>query len=271
MPLILRRQLPKEQFYEGFENISRPHFTLLCFLLKENNKTLFDLWGYAINDRQKSHAEELVINKMEKYLVENISPTAEKYKVTFYLSYSPCANCCFHIIEFHKKFKDKIHMNIKMSRDYYLNDLNVQRCLRDLLKTDISIKVMDRNDFAKCHYLFVEDGNTAVFEPWPGLETSYDFFSKQLEILLDLLVQSEETEADGEERNIDNSVRLCCNTEAYQSAHHSGDCNLHRAPYLTPKKNVRGEEETTSQFHTPRKVGPSDERRGVGVRRTLFK
>uniref|UniRef100_UPI00398EC7A6 uncharacterized protein isoform X2 n=1 Tax=Pristiophorus japonicus TaxID=55135 RepID=UPI00398EC7A6 len=172
--------------------------------------------------------------------------------------------------DFHEKFKNKINMSIKVSRKYYLQDRNVQHSLGDLSKRDISIKVMDGKDFAECYYLFVEDGHTAAFEPWHDLDEYYECFSKELANLLDL--PSEETEADGEVRNRVNSDGVYCNAEACRSAAHQlRECRLLHAPYLTPKKNVSEEEESTPQFQTPEKVNPSDNRRGVGARRMLFK
>uniref|UniRef100_A0A4W3GN99 CMP/dCMP-type deaminase domain-containing protein n=1 Tax=Callorhinchus milii TaxID=7868 RepID=A0A4W3GN99_CALMI len=181
--LLDSRYLSKEKFYDGFNNASDQHYTLLCFQLKEDSKTIFKLWGYAINDQKKSHAEELVIDEMEQYIAANISHDLGKcYNITYYLSYGPCSRCCRKIIDFHRLFNN-VSIDIKMSKSYCFQLPEVQNGVKNLLKENISLTAMDKADFVTCFYSFVEGGHLATFEPWPDLESHYQKFSEGLQTL----------------------------------------------------------------------------------------
>uniref|UniRef100_H3B7Z9 CMP/dCMP-type deaminase domain-containing protein n=1 Tax=Latimeria chalumnae TaxID=7897 RepID=H3B7Z9_LATCH len=157
----LKKQLSKEEFEAEFNNTVNSFRTLLCFSLQQENKTLWNLWGYAHNNQDTSHAEILVLREIEKYLLEKASDHEIRQRVTLYVTCSPCNRCCTKILEFFQRFQ-RFDMDIKISKIYDLDSL------QDLKQLGVSLKVMDSSDFKECFDLFVHTAEE--FEPWPGLE-----------------------------------------------------------------------------------------------------
>ncbi|XP_072478177.1 single-stranded DNA cytosine deaminase-like [Notamacropus eugenii] len=167
MPLRLKKEVSEEEFYEHFCNIKTPHQTLLCFSLKEDDKTLWKLWGHAYNIPGQCHAEILVLREIEDYLAANI-PNATKYSITWFLSYSPCHWCCDEITHFLMMSQTKIEFNIKASRPYYFDDDEIQKGLKMLQRLGVLIEMMECSDYEECLYLFVNP--CTKFTAWPDLE-----------------------------------------------------------------------------------------------------
>ncbi|XP_036609238.1 single-stranded DNA cytosine deaminase-like [Trichosurus vulpecula] len=167
MPLTLNKEISEEEFYGHFCNIKAPHQTLLCFSLKEDNKTLWKLWGHAYNNPGQCHAEILVLREIEDYLEANI-PNATKYSITWFLSYSPCRWCCDEITNFLMKSQTKVEFNIKAARPYYLDKDEIQEGLKMLKRLGVVIEIMESNDYEECLYLFVDP--CTKFTAWPDLE-----------------------------------------------------------------------------------------------------
>ncbi|XP_027709922.1 single-stranded DNA cytosine deaminase-like isoform X1 [Vombatus ursinus] len=167
MPLRLKKEISEEEFYGYFSNIKVSHQTLLCFSLKEDDKTLRKLWGHAYNNPGQCHTEILVLREIEEYLAANI-PNTTKYSITWFLSYSPCRWCCDEITNFLMKSQTKIEFNIKAARPHYFDNDDNQKGLRMLKRLGVLIKMMEYSDYEECLYLFVDP--CTKFISWPDLE-----------------------------------------------------------------------------------------------------
>uniref|UniRef100_K7E403 Single-stranded DNA cytosine deaminase-like n=1 Tax=Monodelphis domestica TaxID=13616 RepID=K7E403_MONDO len=167
MLVSLRKEISEEEFHRNFSSTKASHQTLLCFGLKEEDKTLWKLWGHAYNNPGQCHAEILVLREIENYLMTNI-PNAAKYNITWFLSYSPCHSCCDKIINFFMNSQTKIEFNIKAAKPYQFSNDQNPKGIKMLNKLGILFKMMEYSDFEECFYLFVDP--CTKFTAWPDLE-----------------------------------------------------------------------------------------------------
>ncbi|KAK6485728.1 DNA dC-_dU-editing enzyme APOBEC-3-like [Huso huso] len=181
MPLALKKRLPEYEFYSEFNNTTRSFKTLLCFSLNRENKTLWDLWGYTYNDPCQSHAESIVLKEIERFFKENHLDTVQKYKLTLYMSFSPCYKCCESLANFLKS-EERIDLHARASKLYFSQNSSNQKGLQQLKHLGVSLKVMDKEDFQDCFYLFVNE--LKQFEEWPDLEKMSVDYSAALEAIL---------------------------------------------------------------------------------------
>lgn len=181
MPLALKKRLPEYEFYSEFNNTTRSFKTLLCFSLNRENKTLWDLWGYTYNDPCQSHAESIVLKEIERFFKESHPDTVQKYKLTLYMSFSPCYKCCESLANFLKS-EERTDLHIRASKLYFSQNSSNQKGLQQLKHLGVSLKVMDKEDFQDCFYLFVNE--LKQFEEWPDLEKMSVDYSAALEAIL---------------------------------------------------------------------------------------
>nr|XP_060625504.1 single-stranded DNA cytosine deaminase-like isoform X2 [Anolis sagrei ordinatus] len=162
-PCFLREQLPEKDFEENFNNTVKIRKTLILFSFKKQSSNLWEIWGYAYNDPGHQHAEILVLSNIEQFIPEN--QLKGKYKMTFFMSHTPCHKCSDKLASFLASRKG-LSMEIKASRPYFLN--KERKGLYLLKRIGVLLKMMDRPDFEECFYLFVHPLKT--FTPWPDLD-----------------------------------------------------------------------------------------------------
>nr|XP_008105138.1 PREDICTED: single-stranded DNA cytosine deaminase [Anolis carolinensis] len=163
MPCFLRKQLREKDFEENFNNTVLVRKTLILFSFKKRSSILWKTWGYAYNDPGNQHAECLVLSNIEQFIAEN--QIKGKYKMTFFMSHTPCHKCSDKIVSFLASRKG-LSMKIKASRPYFLNE--GRKGLYLLKRIGVLLKMMDRTDFEECFYLFVHPLKT--FTPWSDLD-----------------------------------------------------------------------------------------------------
>uniref|UniRef100_A0A8D2LWT4 CMP/dCMP-type deaminase domain-containing protein n=1 Tax=Varanus komodoensis TaxID=61221 RepID=A0A8D2LWT4_VARKO len=157
--------MTENDFIENFNNTTPLKKTFVLFSLKKESNSLWKVWGYGYNNPGKEHAEVLVLDAIKEYIAEN--QNCRKYKVTLFLSHSPCHECSARILSFLTS-RNGIQMEIKASRPYFLNNEEERKGLWYLKKASIPVKMMDRFDYQKSFNLFVHP--TKKFTPWLGLD-----------------------------------------------------------------------------------------------------
>ncbi|XP_003765824.1 single-stranded DNA cytosine deaminase [Sarcophilus harrisii] len=260
MPLRLKKEISEEEFYEHFCNIKTPHQTLLCFSLKEDDKTLWKLWGHAYNNPGQYHAEILVLREIEDYLMANIL-NATKYTITWFLSYSPCHCCCDEITNFLMKFQIKIEFNIKAARPYYFDNDKNQKGLKILKKLGVLIKMMDFTDYEECLYLFVDP--CMKFTAWPDLEVQ----SIANKMIFHHLFSKEDDRLDYHSFPIDDSFPV----HTIAASDFESQVLVDKIPPGDPNKTPDKKDEL-SDIRTPQKTcfPQRTSEHGKGVKRKLF-
>ncbi|XP_043852260.1 DNA dC-_dU-editing enzyme APOBEC-3C-like [Dromiciops gliroides] len=260
MPLMLRKEISEEEFYEQFCNTTAPHQTLLCFSLKEDDKTLWRLWGHAYNNPSQCHAEVLVLRETEDYLGANI-PNATKFSIIWFLSYSPCHLCCDEITNFLTKCQTKIEFIIKVARPYYFSNDQNQKGLRMLKRQGVLIKMMEYSDYEECLYLFVDPCSN--FTAWPDLEVQ----STAHKIIFHHLLAQEDNTLDAHSFPTNDSSSVHTGSASDFESHILVNKILPEDPNKTPDKK-----DEFSDIRTPQKTCITQRtiEDGKEVKRKLF-
>ncbi|MBN3307647.1 AICDA deaminase, partial [Amia calva] len=110
-----------------------------------------------------------------------VDPTVS-YKLTLYMSFSPCSKCSMSLATFAKS-EQRVQVDIMFSKLYFHKNRSIQKGLRRLKHEGVSLKVMDKEDFQTCLYLFVDEHNT--FQEWTGLHKKSEKYSDYLRDILD--------------------------------------------------------------------------------------
>ncbi|CAJ0954807.1 unnamed protein product [Ranitomeya imitator] len=162
MTLFIRKFLSEEEFHDNFNTNDLVNKALVCFSL-EDKKPPWKLWGFAYNNPGVEHAEITVLQELSKFWRSNCMKKDSQYKITLYATYSPCLNCCEEICRFLNNKKEKVILNLNISRFYNFHDIDNKISLKILRKYGVQIKMMDLEDFKACFYLFVDPKEQ--FEP----------------------------------------------------------------------------------------------------------
>lgn len=263
MPLKLREFVSSEEFQKHFSKADWLYKTLLCFGLKTDNRQLWNLWGFAYNNLQGEHAEHLVLKELQQYVNVNIPNPGAKFKVSFYISYSPCYSCCKEISEFISKNGNNVDLDIKCAKVYKWNDENIPIGLRRLTKNGVSIKIMDKTDYEEGFYLFVDPHDS--FVPWSGSE----LISKKYAEWLRVQLTEGENNCNGTKVNETNAQPS--GYVAPLPSCETGD-KAERTPSRNPECTLLAKREGDSGPETPQKPSPDryKARPTAGVKRKLF-
>ncbi|XP_044083772.1 DNA dC-_dU-editing enzyme APOBEC-3G-like isoform X2 [Neovison vison] len=134
--------------------------------------------------RNKSDPDPMLSRHAESFLLERIQSwklnPEHQYRVTCFLSWSPCADCAQRMAEF---LGDNRHvsLNLYASRIYSLGQY--EQGLRTLKRAGASIAIMTAREFEHCWDTFVlHEGRS--FQPWEGLDKESQKFSETLQSIL---------------------------------------------------------------------------------------
>ncbi|XP_056411600.1 DNA dC-_dU-editing enzyme APOBEC3-like [Hyla sarda] len=241
--LFIRKFLSEEEFNNNFNTVDLVKNTLVCFSL-EDKKPPWKLWGYAYNNPRVEHAEIIVLRELSKFFGANPTKIETEYKITLYASYSPCLNCCEEVCKFLINSKEKIIMNLNISKFYNFHDYDNKISLKMMRENGVCIKMMNMEEYKACFYLFVDPNEQ--FKPCEEL----DIQCERNEIELDHL-WSEEFEDYLFRRRRPNSVFFA--SEDFSPGHNNNALIRLQEDIATPKKN---KQEKESQAKTPVKLPP---------------
>uniref|UniRef100_A0A3Q2Z5X6 Activation-induced cytidine deaminase n=1 Tax=Hippocampus comes TaxID=109280 RepID=A0A3Q2Z5X6_HIPCM len=150
--------------------------TYLCFVVKRRvgpNSLTFD-FGHLRN-RNGCHVELLFL----RYLGRRLS-----YSITWFCSWSPCANCSAALSQFLSRMPN-LRLRIFVARLYFcdMEDSHEREGLRLLQKAGVQVTVMSYKDYYYCWQTFV-DRKKSHFKAWEDLHQNSVRLSRKLNRIL---------------------------------------------------------------------------------------
>ncbi|XP_023365223.1 DNA dC-_dU-editing enzyme APOBEC-3F-like isoform X2 [Otolemur garnettii] len=102
---------------------------------------------------------------------------------TWYLSWSPCADCADLVANFLAKHRN-VSLTIFVARLYYYRDPEMHRGLRRMYQEGANVDIMSVIEFEYCWDNFVYNQGKQ-FVPWNGLNENYEFLVPRLQEILE--------------------------------------------------------------------------------------
>uniref|UniRef100_A0A3Q0RTU1 Activation-induced cytidine deaminase n=1 Tax=Amphilophus citrinellus TaxID=61819 RepID=A0A3Q0RTU1_AMPCI len=175
--------LPRKKFLYHYKNVRWArgrHETYLCFVVKKRvgpDSLSFD-FGHLRN-RNGCHVELLFL----RYL-SALCPGLCGYSITWFCSWSPCANCSSRLAQFLGRTPN-LRLRLFVSRLYFcdMEDSREREGLRLLKKAGVHITVMSYKDFFYCWETFVAR-QQSKFKPWDDLHQNSVRLARKLNRIL---------------------------------------------------------------------------------------
>lgn len=127
------------------------------------------------------HAELCFLYWFHDKVLRVLSPR-EEFKVTWYMSWSPCGECAEQVARFLAAHHN-LSLAIFSSRLYNLRDLNYRQKLCRLIQEGAHVAAMNLPEFKKCWNKFVDNGGQP-FRPWKRLRINFRFQNTKLQEIL---------------------------------------------------------------------------------------
>ncbi|XP_063735322.1 single-stranded DNA cytosine deaminase isoform X2 [Eleginops maclovinus] len=166
------------------------HETYLCFVVKRRvgpDSLTFD-FGHLRN-RNGCHVEILFLRYLGALCpglwgCEGTGERRLSYSITWFCSWSPCANCSSRLSQF-LSHTPNLRLRIFVSRLYFcdMEDSRERDGLRMLKKAGVQTSVMSYKDFFYCWQTFV-DCKQSKFKPWEDLHQNSVRLSRKLNRIL---------------------------------------------------------------------------------------
>ncbi|XP_021564010.1 DNA dC-_dU-editing enzyme APOBEC-3C-like [Carlito syrichta] len=182
---IPMERMPQKKFRFHFQNLHLAYdrnTTWLCFKVETVGRNCLLLkrgvFQNQVTPRINCHAEMCFLS----WFLENMLLHGKHYQVTWFISWSPCADCAKQVAEF-LSAHPKVSLTIYAARLYYLHDSDTQWGLRQLCEEGAHVMIMSYDEFDYCWENFVYTNNEP-FEPWVGLHENYELMVTKLDAIL---------------------------------------------------------------------------------------
>ncbi|KAK1150616.1 DNA dC-_dU-editing enzyme APOBEC-3C-like [Acipenser oxyrinchus oxyrinchus] len=166
--------IPDDVFNFQFENLQRApgrNETWLCQIRSVNGG---EATLQVFRNKGFEHAEEICLRENEAAI-----QGADRYEITWYLSWSSSERCAPQIITFVEQHPN-VKLNIFVSRLFHHDSEPHREGLRALSQHErIGLKVMTLTDFQDCFDRFVGEGNG--FQNWKDLAGNSAIYAAILE------------------------------------------------------------------------------------------
>lgn len=167
--------LYERTFYFHFKNLHYANGrknTFLCFEVNrmECGELVPLCQGVFRKESSNLHAEVCFLYWFHTQVL-GMLPPGEKYKITWYMSWSPCSECAAEVTRFLDTHRN-LSLAIFSSRLYYFWKSDYQDKLRRLNQAGAQIAAMDFPEFEKCWNKFV-DNDGKSFRPWKRLKINF--------------------------------------------------------------------------------------------------
>ncbi|XP_032202141.1 DNA dC-_dU-editing enzyme APOBEC-3G-like isoform X1 [Mustela erminea] len=178
-------RLDEDTFIDNFHNAVWASRTYLCYEVEHPGQ------GSGIPPgqdkgvlRNKSAQYPMLSRHAESFLLEqiqswNLDPE-HQYRVTCFLSWSPCADCAQRMAEF---LGDNSHVSLNLYASRIYSRGEYEQGLRTLKRAGAGIAIMNAGEFEHCWDTFVLHQGRS-FQPWEGLDKESQKFSESLHRIL---------------------------------------------------------------------------------------
>ncbi|OWK54555.1 C-_U-editing enzyme APOBEC-1 [Lonchura striata] len=169
--------ISKRALRKHFDPRNYPRETyLLCELQWRGSHKSWQHW-LRNDDSKDCHAEKYFLEEIFEPRSYNICD------MTWYLSWSPCGECCDIIQDFLEE-QPNVNINIRIARLYYADRASNRRGLMELANSPgVSIEIMDADDYNDCWETFIQPGVYYRFSP-ENFESAIRRNCSQLEDIL---------------------------------------------------------------------------------------
>ncbi|XP_021505673.1 C-_U-editing enzyme APOBEC-1 isoform X2 [Meriones unguiculatus] len=160
----LRRRIEPQEFGAFFDPQLLRKET--CLLYEINWGGRHSVWRHTGQNTDR-HAE---INFIEKFTSERYFCPFTRCSITWFLSWSPCGECCRAIVEFLSRYPN-VTLFIYVARLYHHTDERNRQGLRDLCRRGVTIRIMTEQECYYCWRNFVNysPSNEAHWPRYPHL------------------------------------------------------------------------------------------------------
>ncbi|KAJ7397639.1 hypothetical protein BTVI_133576 [Pitangus sulphuratus] len=159
--------IPKQVLKKQFDPFKSPRETyLLCKLQWGESKKSWKHWVKNYDDDDYYyHAEVYFLEEIFR-MKPSCSSYAVNCSITWYLSWSPCVNCCYKILDFLKRHWN-VNIDIRVARLYFIDSERNRRGLKKLARSEqVNINVMNKRDYKDCVKNFIRGGYVAADGFW---------------------------------------------------------------------------------------------------------
>eukprot|EP00062_Callorhinchus_milii_P009463 gi/632953301/ref/XP_007892343.1/ PREDICTED: probable C-_U-editing enzyme APOBEC-2 [Callorhinchus milii] len=181
--IITGRRFMIHYFKFQFKNVeysSGRNKTFLCYVVETLGEDTVKTEGFLEDEHSTTHAEDAFFNQI--FGPQQCSGDL-KYRLTWYVSSSPCAACATRIVEFLRRYPN-VSLTILAARLFMWEEPEVQDGLRMLKAAGCRLRIMKPVDFIFCWDTYVENEGEA-FQPWEDIQENSSYHEEKLHEILE--------------------------------------------------------------------------------------